>query len=457
MTDEPKTDLNLGEPPGRLKSNGQTSAPVWALAFFSLQIVILVCVAFSLVRSKEQPLRDEQGVSAESLKAVALELENKSLPGQSAEAWENYLAAAPNTDARAEILYRIGQQYLKAEQYGDAAAAFVRCEQEGLDDESLKAKLGEHMITCLRRLGRYGEVARELSRRVEVGGDEVKQGRVLATLAGEPLTEADLDRMIERRVDTELSAQGGTIDQSRRKQLIQFYSRPESRQQLLQEMLRIQLFTRRARELKLDRSEQYLAMRDSIVETILANQFQTQLLQKIQPTDVDLEGFYKANTSQYQRPESVQAIYEKLNEDDDPAKLLEEIKSADDFKKFVKARREDDEELEPFTLVRGARHPDLGDTTPLFSLAAGKWTTEPHAHGDDQFLVLIEEKTPAHTPPLSEIRQRVELDYRRRKEREIMQQLFDDLLVRYDVKIMPPPTSDDVQNKPDDSSEEEEE
>lgn len=78
-------------------------------------------------------------------------------------------------------------------------------------------------MTCLRRLGLYGEVGRELSRRVESGAEGVKKGNVLATLAGEELTEADLDRMIQRRVEQILSLQGANRIEPMRQKLMARY------------------------------------------------------------------------------------------------------------------------------------------------------------------------------------------------------------------------------------------
>ena len=137
-----------------------------------------------------------------------MELENRSLPGPAAAAWEKYLDRVPTTDDRLEICYRVGKLYLQAEQYAPAAAAFVHAEQLAGDNAELKQRIGPQLVTCLRRLGLYGEVGRELSRRVETGAEGTAQGKMLATLAGEPLTDADLDRLIERRVDQMLAVQG---------------------------------------------------------------------------------------------------------------------------------------------------------------------------------------------------------------------------------------------------------
>ena len=81
------------------------------------------------------------------------------------------------------------------------------------------------------------------------------------------------------------------------------------------------------------------------------------------------------------------------------------------------------------------------DTAALFELAENEWTKAPIAAGEEELLVLLESKTPAATLPLSQIRFRVEADYRRTKEQEFMQQLSADLMSRYDVKILAAPAA----------------
>ena len=83
------------------------------------------------------------------------------------------------------MLYRVGGLLMDAEDFSGAVTALVEAEQLVSDDDELKSKLGPKIVECLRRLGRYGEVGRELSRQVEVGSGDTAQGNVLATLAGE--------------------------------------------------------------------------------------------------------------------------------------------------------------------------------------------------------------------------------------------------------------------------------
>ncbi|MCH5378165.1 MAG: hypothetical protein JJ992_29770, partial [Planctomycetes bacterium] len=311
MDQENRPQLNLGEPPGRLKPPAAGGIRPWIAVVIALQLVILAALVFFLWRSKP----DIAGGAPDSAhqdpggwKSLAIELENRSLDEAAADAWEKYLNAAGDPEDRAEVLYRIGKLHLQAEQYQSAAAALIRCEQLADKDSGLDRKVGPLLITCLRRLGRYGEVGRELSRRVEAGAGQVGQGRVLATLGGEALTEADLDRMIERRVDEMLAVQGAAGDETLRKQILEQFSRPAMRQQLFQELLQRELFTRRARELHLDRDEEFQQARESLEAGLLANRFLAREMEKIQPTDVDIQAFYQLNQNAYRQPETAQVL-----------------------------------------------------------------------------------------------------------------------------------------------------
>lgn len=440
--DAQRPQLSLGDPPPGLKRPSSGVSRGWLAALLLLQVVTVGGLAAVLLR-RPGGTGTAAGAGAAPadpafLKAVATALEDKSLDAEAAAAWEQYLAACPDASDRAEVWYRVGKLHLQAEQYDRAAAALVRCEQSAGDDAPLRAKVGPLLVTCLRRSGRYGEVDRELSRRVEAGAGDVKHGPVLASLAGESLTQADLDRMLERQVDEMLALQGQAGNEAARQQLLQEAARPELRRQVLLQWLRTELFTRRARELGLDKDEEFRAQRQSLEERLLASRFETRELGKIEPTDVDLESFLKAQEERYRQPESLQVVLEPLQPDEKPQALLEKIKSAEDFKKFVAERHPGDAgaaATAPQTLVRGSPHPQLGNADALFALEAGRWTTEPIVHNEKRYLVLVDSKQPARVPALDEIRPQVQADYVARKRQELSQKLLDDLMLRYQVKI----------------------
>jgi hypothetical protein len=253
-----------------------------------------------------------------------------------------------------------------------------------------------------------------------------------------------------------LEMRGAGGDETARQEVLRQFSTPQMRQQLLQELLQTELFARRARELKLDRAEAFVRAREEMEQSLLAGRLLNHEFEKIQPTDVDLEAYYKANREQYKEPESIDALVVELGEDDDPAALLQEVKAADDFRKLAVGRRSsEDASAKPQThrIVRGQPDWMLGDTSKLFELSQGDWTKEPHVHKDKRFLVLVETKTEERTPPYAEVRPRVLNEYVTRKQRELSEQLVRDLMTRYDVRIVPPP--EETKDGPDDKGEEE--
>jgi len=433
MSEQDRPNLSLGQPPGKLNNRGRTPG-IWMWLLLGLQTAALFCLAALLVRQGPtglQPAGPQSAADVKQLKAVALELEDKGLDAQAARAWKQYLAAAAETEERAEILYRIGKLHMQADEFGEASAALVEAELAAGDDRQLGAKIATRLVDCLRRLGMYGEVGRELSRRVETGGDKPGQARVLATLAGEELTEADLDRMIERRVDVMLSQQGAAADGASRQALLRHLSAPAMRRRLLEELLQVELFCRRARELKLDREDEFIKVRHSLEESLLAGRFLARQLEKIRPTDVDLESYYQANRSRYRQPEAIEVMTIALDAEKDAAKVLEGISSAEEFRAQAgqtPSRR----------LLRGRDDTVLGQTDALFELSEGEWTKTAHVAGDKSYLVLVEKKTAARTPPLEEVKAQVESDYAARKQQELSAKLFADLMTRYEVKIMAP-------------------
>ena len=139
-----------------------------------------------------------------------------------------------------------------------------------------------------------------------------------------------------------------------------------------------------------------------------------------------------------------------MGEEDEAAPLLDKIQSPDAFRKL--AAKPEGADAPPRTVRRGRPDPLLGDVEALFDLSEGEWTKEPHVHNDKRHLVLVEKKSPVRMPPLGEVRQTVETDYVRVKQQELTEQLFRDLLARYDVRIMPPAEGSDEPTEPNEDS-----
>ena len=290
----------------------------------------------------------------------------------------------------------------------------------------------------MRRLGRYGEVGRELSRQVEVGSAAGDRGAVLATFAGESFYEADLDRVIERTVDRALALQGGSGLGVAREQVLKQYQSPQARQQMLQQLLQRELFSRRARDLKMDTQVEFVDNRRFLETELLASRFLNSQLEKIQPTDVDLESYYSAQQTTYRQPETASLTVLWCVDPEAAQAQVKQITSVDDFRQAV-AASDTAAAMTRFEVSRGQGHPQLGDVSAVFALEVESWTKEPGSGAGKSWLALLESKTPGRLPPLSEVRLRVAADYRLRKRQELLQELLADLMKRYDVQILADP------------------
>jgi hypothetical protein len=216
-------------------------------------------------------------------------------------------------------------------------------------------------------------------------------------------------------------------------------SAPTARKQILQELLKTELFCRRAREMGLDREEDFRQARDQLLQSLLADRFLMRELDKIRPTEVDIESYFKANQSQYETPESLRVVSIRLQEKEDPSAVLGKIKSADDFRHLAAKRQPAgaDAKDQGRQILRGQKDPELGDIEPLFKLAEGEWTKQAHVRDKDRFLVLVEKKAPRQVPQLNDVLSQVRRDYVSRKQQELTEKLFADLVTRYEVRILP--------------------
>jgi peptidyl-prolyl cis-trans isomerase C len=443
MNHQNQPELTLGPPPEEIKKRiGQVSAR-WQWLRLLLQIAVLICLLLLLARPANHNTLtspDGAGATADDLREVASQLEEKSLAAEAARAWDAYLEVDAETPDRAELLYRVGKLHMQAEQYSDAVTALVRAKVEATGDAKLSAMIGERMVECLRRMGRYGEVERELSRQVEVGAEKTGRGKVLATMAGAELTEADLDRMIERMVERMLAAQGLALDSAARDTMLKRFADPQMRQQMLQQLLQTELFSRRAREpdMQLDRRPDFRQARQFLEENLLASRFLARQLESIRTTEVDIDAYYKANLERYREPESAEIQWFEVKAEEDATLLLATIESVEKFREIVIQRRGVDGNLPPARrVVRGQPDRMLAAVDQLFELDAEQWTKQVIEGEEGKYLVLVEGKAAARTPPLDEIKQRVQADYNRIKQQQLSEQLLRDLMIRYDVKLMP--------------------
>jgi tetratricopeptide (TPR) repeat protein len=299
MTQDDKPRLALDPVPGT-KGGGRGRLSVTLV----LAVVALLQGAV-LLRLHHAPAPEAPGrPDPDAVRELATTLEQRSLPREAAREWERYLELAPGDPESAQILYRAGSLRLEAGDPAEAVRDFIAAEQEAKRrNVTLPPQLATKIVDAMRALGLYGEVGRELTRRTVPADAKVPAGRVVATYAGESITAADLDRMIEQRVDERMRLEG-VRDEAKRAELLKGLNTPEMRRQILQDILRVELMARRARDLNLDKEEDFRATLRRAGNELLAARFVHRELSSIRATEVDLRSYYEANKETFRKPEA---------------------------------------------------------------------------------------------------------------------------------------------------------
>lgn len=416
---------------------------LWFLAAMSSVTVLIMAMMFIVVLlGMNRNIHPGGLADGTALRQAAMELEEKGLSLQSAEGWLDYLNRAGAVEDRAEILYRAGKLYMQAEKYGDAAACFVRAEAEAdaAADETLSEKIGPKLVECLERMGRPGEADRELSRRVEVGAEN-KTGAILATVAGEEIRESDIERMSRRYADRFLSSQGLPPNSPAREDIRQRLASPAMQARILQETVQMELLARHARELGLHEDPEYVETMRQATEGLLQEFLLKREFAAIEPSPSDVENYFQANQDRYGKPETAEVLLVQFEPDEDVQAVLDKIKTADDFRAWFEERQKANAQSAGKTTLRKSAEmpPELA---AVFDLAEGEWTKSPVPLGPGKLLLLVEKKETAAPATFAEAEQAVRRDYVAQKQQEKLGRLMEELMKKYDVRILAPRVSD---------------
>ncbi|MEW6746407.1 MAG: peptidylprolyl isomerase [Planctomycetota bacterium] len=434
MNDTRRPQLTLDQPPKALQPSRRSRM---VPALLVLVLVLQAVVAWRLWSGGEGAGATSFVLEPKATRELALALEEKGLNSEAARAWEAYLEQAPSDPDRSSIAYRAGRLRMDERDFAGAARDFVQAELLAKRDQvTLEGNVGLKIVECLRQLGRYGDVGRELARRVRVGEAE-DPGRPLATYEGEKITAATLDRMVEHRIDQMLGP-GVRADDPRREALLEQLSSPEARRRLLEDLLREELLSRKAREEGIDKEDGFLELVSATERGLLAGWLMNRELAKLEPSELELRNHFEAHRADFREPDRAAVVVLELREGETAESFLATIPSSDAFRAAAAARSS---EGLPSSVVRGASDPVLGPTGAIFALAPGEWLERPLEYQGQRFLVMSDGVTEGAIPDFEAVRSRVAREYMEQKREEFGKQLMSELMQRYDVKIFEPEES----------------
>lgn len=132
---------------------------------------------------------------------------------------------------------------------------------------------------------------------------------ILATVAGEVITEADVNAFI----------------QNMPKEQQMYASNPQFRQQIVDQLINYRLFSKYAEEMKMDETAEFEAALNNARKEILASMAISETVKAVEVTEEDMKSFYEENSNYFEKGATVSAKHILVKEEEKCQEILEEI------------------------------------------------------------------------------------------------------------------------------------
>lgn len=279
--------------------------------------------------------------------------------------------------------------------------------------------------------------------------DQNADKKVLATVAGETITQADLNQ-----------AMSGFDPQQRAA-----YASPEGQAQLLDNLIDFKVFARSGREQKLQNSPKYKEAMANLEQRLLFTLATEKILDeagKTPATDQDAQKYYDEHKEIFQVPAAIRASHILIRADKNmPAKDQKAAQEkAADLIRDIKAGKTTFEDAAKNNSADGTRSRggDLGyfskgQMVPEFEKAAfalkkGEMTAKPVKTDFGYHVIKATDSRDASIRPFAEVKEDIKADLVRQKQVKAIQDERDALRARYGVKIAAPEAPASGDKKP---------
>jgi tetratricopeptide (TPR) repeat protein len=437
--DQPKPgglDFSLPELPGSAPARPFPSPRTLLIGIATLTLVNL-CLTLLPERSPAQRAgATPPGLqpAADDLRKLALKLEQQGLTQSATATWMEVLEATrPGAKEAAAIWYRIGKLHQDARNHEPALNAFYRAEALAPGDPDLSADLGRRVEECLSAMGRFAALRHELAGRVALDpATATSAGAVVAEIGKEKITEADLDRKIEERIESELARAGSRLEEperSRQKEaMLGQFSAKEARLQFLQQLVAEEILYRKALEIELPEKPGVRSQLEETRRGLLAGLVMQRRVEDFgRISEDEVKARYEANKESLRLPESLRVSRVSLPDAGAARQRIAQGGAGTDWQEIA----------EP--LVQGRPVPGLkadAALDPLWSTPARGVVPEPFPAEDGTFHVfLVRERIESRLPPFEEVADQLARETRREKEQRIQSELLEQLRREYDVVL----------------------
>ncbi len=453
MTEE--LDFNI---PTREEKGAQSGSKLLVILTVIVLIAVLANMGIVLMQKGITSKRVEgSALSAEQLKDLALKLEKQELNRASVAVWKDYSKAASlDGEEAARIWYRIGKIYQADNQYDLALDAFYRSETYARPDD-ISPEIARRVQESLEAMGKFAALRYELADRVGTDGITTESSShdtvdpVVAEIGIQKITKSDLDRRIERLIETQISQYASYLSEEeankRKEDMLRQYSTDKQRQVFLSQYIAEEILYRKARESGLMDDPNIRVMLQDMERSLLAGKMmEKEFADEIKITSGDLETYYEAHKEEYVRPERASVAHILVENQQEAHDVRRRLEKGDDFSVVAAELSKDEQSREKGgELTEWIEKGEARDISgiegsdeavkAIFSTDQGHLVKEDIRTDQGIHIIKVLKREAERQMSFEEVKNEVALALRSKKEREVQQKLFTRLKEQYDVVI----------------------
>jgi parvulin-like peptidyl-prolyl isomerase len=306
-------------------------------------------------------------------------------------------------------------------------------------------------------MGKFAALRYELADRVGTDGITTEGSShdsgdpVVAEIGVQRITKSDLDRRIERLIETQISQYASYLPEEeankRKEDMLKQYSTDSQRQIFLSQYIAEEILYRKARESGLmDDPDVRVTLRDMERSLLAGKVMEKEFANEIKITSGDLETYYEAHREEYIQPERASVAHILVENQQDARDARGRLEIGEDFSvvaaelsKDEQSRETGGELMEWIEKGEGRNIPGLGGSDAavqaIFSTDQGQLVKEDIETDKGIHIIKVLKREAERQKDFDEVKNEVALALSSQKEREVQQELFARLREQYDVVI----------------------